>query len=305
MIKSCRAEAYAKINIGLEIGPRREDGYHALASIFQSVSLGDTLHFETTHTENELSVCGIENCLPEETTVFKAAAAWRNKTGIRDGLRIEVTKRIPAMGGMGGGSADAAATFMALERLFGFTSSLDELSALASRVGADVPFFLHGGAAFVSGVGDVIRPIKARTDYGILAVEPVFGISTAKAYAALDESRSGEGSPLQEPQDGEEWERRYRENISAWAFRNSFETLLEKEHPSYAFLRERLRETGARFAAITGSGSTIFGVYDSLEDARTALRDFGADKEGFEGVGIRGALRMHALEPLETSIVLR
>lgn len=282
-----------------------EDGYHPVSGIFQSVSLGDTIRIETTRAEGELVIVGIEACRPEDTTVAKAVMAWRKKTGIIAGLRVEVTKHIPAMGGMGGGSADAAATLAALEDLFGCASSLPELAALASKIGADVPFFLHGGAAFVSGIGDIIQPIKARTDFGILAVEPGFGISTAEAYAALDRSRLETGFKPSASKSCAEWESAYLEDISSWRFSNSFEPMLGGLHPEYASLRERLIETGARFVAITGSGSTMYGVYDGPGRARAAARDFTANMGGPGAGGMPASLRLHALEPLETSIVLR
>lgn len=292
----CTADAYAKINIGLDIGTRKPDGYHPIASIFQSVGLCDTIILRTTDMENELSIIGTFDCPPLNTTIAKAVAAIRKKSGILKGLHIEVTKRIPVMAGMGGGSADAAATLIAFDRLFDLHLNRDELVAISGKIGADVPFFLFGGAAIVTGIGEVIQPIKTRTDFGLLVIEPGFGVSTPDAYAELDKYRQGRLDIAPVPTVGK-WESEYWGAISSWSFKNSFEPILESEHPSYALLRRQLSASGAAFVSITGSGACMFGVYDSIAKARTASKRF--------ATALLPGLRIHALQPLETSIVLR
>ncbi len=304
----CTVDAYAKINIGLSIGPRKPDGYHDIASIFQSVSLCDTITFRTTGGEGELSIGGIPYCEPMETTIAKAVGAIRKRCGTADGLGIDVIKRIPAMAGMGGGSADAAAALAGLNSLLRLGLSLRELAELSRPIGADVPFFLHGGAAAVSGIGERIQPIEPRTDFGLLVIEPGFGISTAAAYAGLDRFREGQAHDAGRPS-CEGWESSYRGSILEWPFRNSFEPMLERDHPAYAVLRRQLTESGARFVSITGSGACMYGVYDSIEDAADAAGRFETGEfTGIDGPGLRDllpGLRIHALQPLETSIVLR
>ncbi|HWP67825.1 MAG TPA: 4-(cytidine 5'-diphospho)-2-C-methyl-D-erythritol kinase, partial [Rectinemataceae bacterium] len=204
MMQVCKIDACAKINIGLRVGSPGADGYHPILSLFHSVSLFDTLSFARHPAGQGILVRGGFDCPGEETTIYKAIQAFRTATGIVDGLEAEVGKHIPAMAGLGGGSADAAATLVALDRLFDTGFSKGELVDIGAQIGSDVPFFLFGGAALVSGRGDVVEPIAPRTDFGILLLYPGFGVSTKWAYSRLDEWRAGnhafrteEGGPSQ------------------------------------------------------------------------------------------------------------
>ncbi|MFA5852671.1 MAG: 4-(cytidine 5'-diphospho)-2-C-methyl-D-erythritol kinase, partial [Spirochaetales bacterium] len=162
-------KAFGKINIGLEIGYPRKDGYHPIQSIFHSLEIYDTLLFSKT-LGDAIIVEGSFDCPMEKTTVYRATELFMRITGEKGGVKATTIKRIPTMAGLGGGSADAAAAIIALDKLYDTKLGRAKLAALAAQIGSDVPFFLAGGAAIVSGRGEIIKPIKPRNDFGIILV---------------------------------------------------------------------------------------------------------------------------------------
>lgn len=177
--------APAKINLTLDVVGRREDGYHLLESVMQAVDIGDTLTAEkavaiTLETD---AICPVE-----KNTAYRAAVAFFAHTGIEGGVHMTLTKRIPQQAGMGGGSADAAAALWALDRLYDTRLSVEELCAIGLTVGADVPFCVMGGAAYVTGIGEGLQPLPVLPDCHIVIAQPADGVSTAAAYAAIDEA---------------------------------------------------------------------------------------------------------------------
>lgn len=295
-------DAYAKLNLSLEIGERKPDGFHDIWSIFHSINLGDRIQISLSTASKGLQVQGAFGCPPEKSTVWKAATEFIAKTGVPPDIDISVEKHIPSQAGLGGGSSDAAAVLRGLDELFKTSLSANELSKLGSRIGSDVPFFIAGGAAFVGGRGERVRPIQARQDFFVLLAQPPFGISTAWAYAALDGDRSKRLFPVRE-NDEVAASRREVEMIAEfglplgrWSFVNDFMPSLERRYPVYSSLFTRMKETGARFCSISGSGSCAFGLYEDgqqLHDSMTTLRN------AFPGMILR------ALRPLETSLAMR
>lgn len=314
MFRVIEVLAAAKINIGLAIGGRAADGYHPVASVFHAVSVFDRLRLRFSSGEG-IEVLGAFDCAPEVTTVYKAAKAFRRRVGSTRGLRIEVEKGIPAKSGLGGGSADAAAALIGLERLFETGLGRSELAKLGATIGADVPFFFGSGAAYVTGRGEVVADLQPRLDIGFLLVEPGFGVSTAEAYAGLDALRmeeatrrdGGEASSWPSfPLRGQaEAERALFAVPSAWAFRNDFGDYLYREHPFYAELERAFRDSGALYVSVTGSGSAMYGVYGSFAQAEAALKvvrslmGVGSDEKALPGI------RLRAIKPLATCVVLR
>ncbi len=177
--------APAKINLTLDVVGRREDGYHLLESIMQSVDMGDTL---TAEKASDIILDTDAICPVEKNTAYRAAQAFFAHTGIAGGVHMTLTKRIPQQAGMGGGSADAAAALWALDRLYDTHLSVEELCAIGLTVGADVPFCVMGGAAYVTGIGEGLRPLPCLPDCHIVIAQPHDGVSTAAAYAAIDKA---------------------------------------------------------------------------------------------------------------------
>ena len=315
MNRQLSIKAFGKINIGLGIGYPRLDGYHPLRSVFHSIEIADTLILEKSG-DDTILVEGSFDCPMEKTTVYGAAALFKRITGEKGGVKIAVKKEIPTKAGLGGGSADAAAALVALNALYDARLGGSELSAMAARIGSDVPFFLSGGAAIVSGRGEIIKPIKPRNDFGILLVWPGFGISTAWAYASLDSWRAktklpqenvGQfmgGGSASELSMAEEMESRFRMPPETWEFRNSFAEMLYGTNPIYPSIESALRETGASFVSITGSGSCIYGIYASIDDARCAEEKLKAAIQKRNAEKTLYGMALHAIKPLETSLLL-
>lgn len=271
MAESVRVQAAAKVNLHLRVYKPRSDGFHGILSIFQAVSLADSIVIRSLKESDTIEIEGDFDCAAQSTTVYKAALAYRKASGIGKGLSISVDKRIPAGAGLGGGSSDAAAVLIGLDSLLGGALGMQTLSELGGAIGSDVPFFITAAAALVSGRGELVRPIEARKDFSLLLVFPGFPIATAGAYALLDRERPDDSS---EPDPGSDrLLEAYYGDIGAWPFANSFEPFIGAQNPAILRAKEILLGSGASFAAMSGSGSTIFGVF---EDPSTAIDAMGA-----------------------------
>jgi 4-diphosphocytidyl-2-C-methyl-D-erythritol kinase len=275
--------AFAKINIGLEVFWRKSTGYHDIESIFQNVSLADSLRL-CIDGRGSIAIEGELGCPPGRSSIYHAAMAFDEACGGlvgREGVSIHVKKGIPSGAGLGGAGADAAATLWGLNELLGTRFSPTELARLGGQVASDVPFFLFGGVAIVRGRGEKIFPIVPRTDFGLIIVQPSWTSSTPEAYEALDSLREECRGPnpympgTQETSyvsrlSDEELMRRYRSPVAQWQFRNDFQPVLEGRHPEYRELFSMLRGQGAGYAGLTGSGSCLFGVFESFGRAQEA-----------------------------------
>ena len=281
MSRKVIVQAPAKINLHLRILGKRPDGFHNLSSLFQAVSLGDTLVVQTDSDEG-VRLFGDFDCPSEENTIVRAAEAFRRKTGQTVGVRVWVTKRVPAGAGLGGGSSDAAAMLLALNHLYGGSLSSDELAAVGAVVGSDVPFFLKGTCAIVSGRGEIVEPIGGRTDFFVTLLFPGFTTHTAAAYAAVDAvRRSGEGMSrsLDAANREDFWIREeYEKPPRSWNFRNDFYEALVRESPELGQAYGALKRTGAEFVSLTGSGSAFFGIFRSRVAAEQAAETLNGRK---------------------------
>ncbi len=278
MEDSVRVEATAKVNIHLRVYRRRNDGFHGILSLFQAVSLSDILHIRSLKEPNIIEIDGHLACPVEESTVFKAVSAYRRITGIRTGVAVSVEKRIPIGAGLGGGSSDAAATLLGLERLLRGGAEPSRLREAALGIGSDVPFFLEGGAAIVSGRGEIIEPIPARTDYAIVIAYPGIPVGTAEAYGLLDRDRpddSAEADP-----DAASLEGMYRGPPEGWSFANSFEPVIFAARPEIGKARDELAGLGSDYTAMSGSGCSVFGIFmdgDAAARARDEMLERGRE----------------------------
>jgi len=260
-----RVLAPAKVNLHLEVFPPREDGYHPILSLFQSISWFDELELCSLKEKNVCEIEGKWSIPKEENLVWKAVAAFRNVTGIPAGVRILLRKTIPMGAGLGGGSSDAASTLLGLNRLFGEPLKDEELSSLGATLGSDVPFFCSASLAVVFGRGEKITPIKGRGDYKVVVVVPPFQVSTREAYRWIDERKGW--TRIEESKMGDDLSRLLQAPIESWKFFNAFQPVLEDRYPVYREIRKAFRETGALFSSISGSGSSMFGVYTSEAEA--------------------------------------
>jgi 4-diphosphocytidyl-2-C-methyl-D-erythritol kinase len=209
--------------------------------------------------------------LPEDNTLQGAYRGFCEETGADPGIRVTLKKRIPSGAGLGGGSSDAAALVRALERLCGFPPDPEKRARIAARVGSDVFFFLLAeGCAVVTGRGENVRPIKARKDLFFAPLFPEEAVSTGEAYRLLDESFAAGYAPCAPAL--RELEAMYYGPVEDWRFTNCFFGPVSARHPAIVRALEGLREAGADFAAMSGSGSAVFGVFVSSLKARWALQ---------------------------------
>jgi 4-diphosphocytidyl-2-C-methyl-D-erythritol kinase len=258
-----RVPAPAKLNLFLRIVGRREDGFHELETVFQSIDLADELTFAPA---DELQLTGGSDAALQgpDNLVWRAAAALREAAGCVRGASIHLQKQIPVGAGLGGGSSDAAATLAALHRLWELDLSRERLAELAAALGSDVPFFLHGGTMLGRGRGEILEPFPHPSFLTFVLVQPPFPVATARAYALYRPAPCG--APTLEA---------FRR---AWAsgdpeclaplLRNDLEAGVFGEWPELAVLREELLAAGAVGARMTGSGSVIFGLARDAEHAR-------------------------------------
>lgn len=191
--KSIEVQVPAKVNLQLSVGPREADGYHEIVTLFQAISIFDTIKISASE-KFELTLKGdYTNGVPLDNSnlVYKAVELMVEKFGTDKNLAIEIDKSIPVAGGMAGGSADAAATLLAIDGLYGLNLSKDELSEVARNLGSDVPFMLHGGTAVGRGRGDQITPALSRGNYHWVIAVSSSGLSTPAVYSECDRLRTG------------------------------------------------------------------------------------------------------------------
>ncbi|HTR97078.1 MAG TPA: hypothetical protein VMH61_04175 [Candidatus Acidoferrales bacterium] len=279
--------ARAKLNLGLAIGPRREDGFHDLVTTFQSISLADTLLAERTRRGFELEVrfepesrapgAG-EVPIGEGNLVLRAARLVHERLGLRGGARFRLVKRIPAGAGLGGGSADAAAAIAAVLSLHGLRAPLSWRLSLAAGLGSDVPFAVLGGTALGLGRGERLRRLRLARPFQALLVVPNWRISTAAAFRTIDKGKYGLTG----------WETALRFAASlgqsqvtasrATRLGNTFERVLGIRRRDFERLGAAMRASGLSEPHLTGSGSGTF----ALLPAKAPFREMGGR---FEGVG--------------------
>jgi 4-diphosphocytidyl-2-C-methyl-D-erythritol kinase len=269
MSRNVRVRAAAKVNLHLRVYNRRGDGFHDILSLFQAVSLADTLVIRSLKESDIIEIEGDFDCPARDTTVYRAVEAFRCATGLRTGLRVAVDKRIPPGGGLGGGSSDAAAVLLGLASLLGGGLSVSEIEGLGAAIGSDVPFFLSSAAAIVSGRGEKVEPLDARDDFSIVIAFPGFPVATAGAYALLDRERP-DGSGEADPGKAELVEA-YRGEIRRWPFFNSFEAVVGAQRPEILAAKGIMSRAGASFTAMSGSGSSIFGIFEGGKEKEMAI----------------------------------
>ncbi len=270
-----RIPAFAKINLCLHALKRRADGYHELRTVFQTISLHDTLALELTRRPGiVLEADDASLPLGHDNLVWRALDALSNELRLRRGVRARLTKRIPAARGLGGGSSDAAAALIGLVRLARSKVSLARLVEIAASLGADVPFFLFGGRAVGVNRGDEVYPLPEGPRQAVLVVSPArIEVPTRDAYRWLDSRLT------KHPGDS----KLFCFCALCWsgqggALANDFEPVVFSRYPRLARLKSALLRRGAREAALAGSGSAVFGIFPSPAQARRAASGFPNDR---------------------------
>lgn len=262
-----RVKAPAKVNIGLRVLPSREDGYHNIESIFQCVPFYDILHIKQTDSAG----CNcIVNCddmvLPHENTLTLAYKAFCDITGVSASVSVCLEKHIPAGAGLGGGSSDAAALVNALECMYNVQLSMENRWKIASKVGSDVFFFLSpevvdSKCALVSGRGEIVKAFPSRQDLFFVLICPEVHSSTKDAYRLVDNRYAPDwlwSGPTYSSLIDE-----YNSNVKSWSFINSFEDPLVMRYPQIGYALQDLKNAGASYVQMSGSGSAVFGVFES------------------------------------------
>lgn len=270
--------APAKINWFLHVREKRNDGYHALQSLMQKITLYDSLSFSPSETLQLIS----DTKIPvEQNLVYRAALLLRKTAGVNKGAEIRLVKNIPLEAGLGGGSSDAASTLVGLNRLWSLGMSVRELAALAEQIGSDVPFFLNGPLGFVEGRGEKITPCKPSQSVPLLLVKPPVSVSTRTAYQGLDAVReSAEPTELTNrtmKADNIKFLIRSVEHVDISGnsrFRNDLEPVVTVEHPVIGEIKNRMYSEGATLSLMSGSGSAVFAVFSSRRTAEAAERAF-------------------------------
>ncbi len=266
-----RLRSFAKLNLGLEVLGLRDDGYHELRTLFQTIDLHDDITLR--RRESGLGVSCDHPLVPCDGTnlALRAAEELRRHAGLSCGVEITIKKRIPVGGGLGGGSSNAASVLLGLDRLWGLGLPSESLQLLARRLGADVPFFLLGGTALGLARGDEVYPLRRQIRAHVLVVDPGISVSTARVFARLDQSLTPRGNS------NSIFYFVSRELEGRGAFRllrNDLEAAALDEAPALreqaGRIRAALEAAGARLSALSGSGASYFGLFDEAGGVRRA-----------------------------------
>jgi 4-diphosphocytidyl-2-C-methyl-D-erythritol kinase len=277
MEASFTLNAPAKINWSLYVLNKRDDGYHNILSLMHCIGLYDRLVFECSDAVELISDMQIPQ---EQNLAFKAASLLKAYAGVEKGARIVLCKEIPSGAGLGGGSSDAAYTLIGLNRLWDLKLGSDELTALGSRLGSDVPFFfgrLSGCAmAVAEGRGEILKPLKAETSHALLIVKPSISVATSWAYANI--KPENDLTKIEDKINNIQLIFRAvnsGDNILLKALaHNDFEGIVIEKHPVIGDIKNKLLDAGAALALMSGSGSAVFGLFKDMRAAAGASRHF-------------------------------
>ena len=263
----------AKINLFLHITDKRPDGYHNLFSLMCRVSLFDTISLKPGAEEISIICSHPKIPLDETNLAFRAARLFLNALGTNESVEISIDKQIPVAAGLGGGSSNAAAVFLGLNRYYGDPFSLDQLMSMGSRIGADIPFFIFSEPAIVSGIGEKLEAYKNLKKYKVLLIFPGFGVSTAMVYKNLNLGLTKCKKKLRSillNKGGFDAERHLC---------NDLETVTASNCPDILAAKKALLSCGASGALMSGSGPTVFGLFSDSDTARSTFHALSQNKK--------------------------
>ena len=269
-----RLRALAKINLGLDVLRRREDGYHELRMIMQTINMYDQLEMNVTE-EPGIKITTNLPFVPvnENNLVYKAAKLLMDEFQVEQGLMVDLQKFIPVAAGMAGGSSDAAAAMVGVNRLFHLGLSVKDLMKRGVKIGADVPYCLLRGTALAEGIGEELRALPACPDCYVLIGKPGISVSTKFVYENLHANELKEHPPIDEMLEAIQWHNLYK---IADLMGNVLETVTIPHYPIIEEIKNHMKDHGALNAMMSGSGPTVFGLFDDkmiAEQACEALRE--------------------------------
>lgn len=268
-------KAYAKINLGLDVLRRREDGYHDVKMVMQTVNLYDVLNIEKS--EGGIEITTNVGFIPvnEDNLIYKAAKLLMDEFSVDSGLKIHLEKNIPVAAGMAGGSTDAAATMILVNQIFGLGLTKEELMERAVKIGADVPYCIMGGTALSEGIGEVLTKIEGMPNCHIIIAKPDISVSTKYVYENLHANELKKHPDI----DGlVDYIKASDLTGISGKLENVLETVTAKEYPIIEEIKDYLKSNGALNSIMSGSGPTVFALFDNETVARNAYE--GLKKEG-------------------------
>ncbi len=268
-MKSIKLKAYGKINLGLDVLGKRDDGYHDLDMIMQSVDLHDVITI-TKNDSGEITVKSNTSKIPNDKSnlAYRAAKLLMEEFNIEKGVEIEIEKNIPISGGMAGGSADCAAVLKGMNKLFKLKLTEQQLMARGVRLGADVPFCIMGKTARAEGIGEVLTPIPNKLKGYLVIAKPPISVSTGFAYGQIDKVK------IKNRPDTEGIIEAIKENDLNSLVKticNVFEEVTIPEHKEIEEIKTKLKDCGALNAMMSGSGPTVFGIFEDKKKAVEAI----------------------------------
>lgn len=262
-------KAYAKINLTLDILGTRPDGFHEVSMVMQSIDLHDDVVVEKADAGIVLSVEGSDLPADENNLAYRAAAAMKENFGVKDGVRIKLTKRIPMAAGLAGGSADAAAVILGINEVFNLNAPMERLSEIGATIGSDVPFCIMGGTMLSAGRGEILRELPPFPEKYLTLAKPPISISTPWAYKTYDKK------PAAVHPDNEKFEaalvRGDTEEMYA-LMGNVLEKVASDEYDEIDAYKKIMMEAGAEYAQMSGSGPTVFAFAKDKEAAENIAR---------------------------------
>ena len=260
-----KIKEYGKVNIYLDVVGKREDGYHLLSMIMQNIDLYDEI-------EVEKQECGIilecnKSYVPVDNRnlAYKAAEIFKERYDIVDGVKINIEKNIPVSAGLAGGSTDAAAVLKVMNKLFNVNATEEELMELGLKLGADIPYCIHGGTALCEGIGEIITPIKPFRDKIVVLVKPAFGVSTKEVYKNFNLEKV-----KQHPKTAEIINAIENDDLNFVAsnMKNLLENVTLRKHKILIKIKEEMNACGAINSMMSGSGPTVFAFFDDMLKAQ-------------------------------------
>ena len=263
-------QSFAKVNLFLKVGKKLKNNYHQIQSVMQKVELADTLHIDPISEDKILIESTNKELENEANLAYKAAKLLKDKYKVRHGVRIKVEKNIPLESGLGGGSSNAATVLNALNRTWGLKLSDKQLMTLGFQLGSDVPFLIGENAAIVEGIGDKVKQLKKSFSINVVLINPGFRVPTKWAYTNWDKLKPKIKTKANIPDLVRAIEKKDIEGI-ADNMHNDFESIVFKKHKVLREIRQNLLRNDALNATVSGSGPTIFAVFNSIYEAREAF----------------------------------